>query len=129
MREIKFRGRGAYQISVWYIGNLVRYDDGRLTIRENEANEFYVDPKTVGQYTGLLDSNGREIYEGDVLNNLYGHLSVSYKQEWAAFVACGVDSTGYYHEYLLDEIVNTPVRRSEIKVIGNIHDDPGLLEG
>ena len=136
MREIYFRGKDEW--GNWREGDLIfatlgagqkpmimdAYDEFDLA-----NNMFEVAPETVGQSTGLYDTDGREIYEGDVLNTLYGHLGVSYKQEWAAFVACGVDKTGYYHEYLLDEIVNTPVRRAEIKVIGNIHDDPGLLEG
>ena len=137
MREIKFRAKSGTQ---WRYGDLYHNERGELVIYEPKTSgrtlegkavygwRIKVDPETVGQFTGLKDTDGREIYEGDVLNNLYGHLGVSYKQEWAAFVACGVDSTGYYHEYLLDEIINTLVRREEIKVIGNIHDDPELLE-
>ena len=137
MREIKFRAKSGTQ---WRHGDLYHNERGELVIYEPKTSgqtldgvpfdgwRIKVDPDTVGQFTGLHDADGREIYEGDVLNNSYGRLSVSYKQEWAAFVVCGVDKTGYYHEYLLDEIVNTPVRRSEIKVIGNVHDNPGLLE-
>ena len=130
MREIKFRGRNTD--GHWVYGDLNRDKTGTLACIAFFTDECLVpcpvEPATVGQFTGVLDADGREIYEGDVLNNLYGHLGVSYKQEWAAFVACGVDSTGYYHEYLLDKIVNTLVRRAEIKVCGNIHDNPELLE-
>ncbi len=132
MREIKFRGRDEH--GEWHYGAFMGVSFDGVVAPIEYANIYddgmanRVLPDTVGQFTGMCDCDGHEIYEGDVLKNLYGHLGVSYKQEWAAFVACGVDKTGYYHEYLLDEIVNTPVRRSEIKVIGNIHDNPELLE-
>ena len=143
MREIKFRGKCTPEFPhptvKWVYGSLVSDSKKKkktalicvhLPVPTRDGNSFWyeVNADTVGQFTGLHDSDGREIYEGDVLNNSYGCLGVSYKQEWAAFVACWVDKTGYYHEYLLDEIVNTPVRGSEIKVIGNIHDNPSLLE-
>ena len=54
MREIKFRGR--------------RLDNGEWVTGNFETELIDVDPDTVGQYTGLKDKNGREIYEGDVLS-------------------------------------------------------------
>ena len=72
MREIKFRGKSINK-GEWLFGDLVHDNIGGSYIFPIEAENLYkenaVIPETVGQYTGLTDKNGKEIYEGDIMND------------------------------------------------------------
>jgi uncharacterized phage protein (TIGR01671 family) len=67
MRDIKFRGHTG---NSWVYGNLLAYKDGQIEIENTDPDDFAqwpVKPETVGEYTGMVDKNGTEIYEGDIL--------------------------------------------------------------
>ena len=116
MREILFRGKtldgdwieGWYQPPAMGIGvTLAVFND-----TSEHLTDIQVVPETVGQFTGVLDKNGKKIFEGDIIR-LY----------------CGIHGT--YVMHILDirhSFRPFENRVKEIEIIGNTHDNPELLE-
>ena len=134
MRTIKFRGK-RIDNGEWISGSLdltasqvsILWD--RIDNEGDTAPWFAdVDPDTVGQFTGLLDKNGTEIYEGDILrlgNSDSGVCEVGWSELVSAYcirfhfeAALGLKPLGSWQEC-----------ERNIVVIGNIHDNNELLKG
>ena len=127
MRTIKFRGKSILT-DEWFYGDLVHSADKKRTailVNDKDSyDECEVDPETVGQFTGLYDREGKEIFEGDILrfgNSQSGVCEVKWNEHIAAFCI---------RFYFKDEIGSRPLGGGvEFAIIGNIHDNPELLKG
>lgn len=125
MREIKFRGKRTDN-GEWVVGDLTRYSNVKSIIVVDfiEGEEPWVFSETVGQYTGLKDKNGKEIYEGDIAGQ-NGHWSFIVEFDNGSFRLNPVDivqSRNWEHKPLTNKWLLTG-----FEVIGNIHDNPELL--
>ena len=132
MREILFRGKRTDN-GKWVTGAPFVAADRCKIIQAvalhpdfvDEGNVYYsegfpVDPETIGQYTGLTDKNGKKIFEGDIVRNGdYTMIVVWYDFHAAFMLAFRVD--GDYFEAISNSHIY-------LEVIGNIHDNPELLE-
>ena len=125
-REIKFRGKrlandewlhGCYIINR---GEHFIAPDG-IQPPGATAWDFEVDPATVGQFTGLTDECGADIYEGDILAAEDLDRSVTVVVEFRRGAFYLVDRAGGM-AYFIDELDHTAI-------IGNMHDNPELLKG
>lgn len=139
MRDLKFRGKNIAN-GKWVVGDSIKHtmnhDGGRLALntyigarvenarRAGAMKWPVVDPSTVGQFTGLLDRNGKEIYEGDILNFVPESNLLTVK--WDADGLFGLYNKAGIYEccFVSFEIrLGTVV---DVEVIGNIHDNPDM---
>ncbi|MBQ1653104.1 MAG: hypothetical protein IIT61_03135 [Bacteroidales bacterium] len=126
MRTIKFRGKSCSD-GDWFYGNLYDYDkDGRTHICGLERGCLNIDPNTVGQFTGLVDKDGKEIFEGDVIqDDYYNKHLIQYDEQEACFVACLLPITKFSSR---GNVSQNWINEFDKVVIGNIHDNPELIE-
>jgi len=125
MRTIKFRGRDF--AGLWHHGDLI-HDDEYLLIRFGGCANAYIENETMGQFTGITDKNGKDIYEGDVIgchNPSIKHL-IFYNEKQGRFMAAlnGDIENDFVGVCGLDDSRWTGSK----KVIGNVYDNPELLK-
>lgn len=130
MREILFRGKHKTD-GIWCCGNLAVSKGGVAIITPDDTPcgvYGQVDPETVGQHTGLTDKNGKKIFEGDIVHMnskkfcLSGHGVVVYRNGGFA-----IDDRKRNRLYPFMQ--RGQYNAGDYKVVGNINDNPELLEG
>ena len=149
MRTIKFKAKN--RICEWVKGDLLQYLDGTVYIGDNKGpwtdDGFHdsdytrveiVDPNTICQFTGLLDKNGKEIYEGDVLrSDTYPCSNIGDNQidNYYAIIGWNNEEALFYmvpaknpkssvrgtFDGLADSISQYMMK--DFEVIGNVHDE------
>lgn len=133
-REINFRGK-SISTGKWLYGCLLKNEEGKFAVvkpfkvnMDNECSCCEVDEETIGQFTGLKDKNGKEIYEGDILAS---------EGKVIGWVQGGV--RGYCYDVVYIDHPQWEKRWSlygtvvndypgKLEVIGNIYDNRELLE-
>lgn len=154
MREIKFRGRN--YCGLWMYGYLmptpkpIIHLDDKFSICVSTSGlmsvdrvNYEVETHTIGQFTGLHDKNGKEIYEGDIVKNKevggYGLEYIGVVRYYEEDCRFGIDTTitNKFTKRLLftdgecsfNDGHCTIEYYNEYEVLGNIFDNPELLKG
>ena len=127
MREIKFRGK--QKGGGWVYGDLLHEPygtciqwAGRLPNDSFSRIKAVIIPGTVGQYIGLEDINGKEIYEGDIVE-----VKDPYPTGVRMFTGVVMFGSG---SFMIKSSVGEHYRwlDYEVEVIGNVYENPELLE-
>lgn len=123
MRQILFRGKRVDN-GEWVCDNSVLFFSEKTKIYGalNEWREIEVIPETVGQYTGVIDKNGKKVFEGDVVEYAGSCGEIVFVERRGAFMSRERDM---YCEWLS----NLPQYGTGIvEIIGNIYDNKEILE-
>ncbi|MCM1356446.1 MAG: YopX family protein [Staphylococcus sp.] len=145
MRQIKFKGKSLVN-GKWVCGDSIKHTENAsengtevLTyIGERVPNArkvgamkwIPVDPGSIGQFTGLLDRNGKEIYEGDIITvrGNYPRVILWDKVSWA-IMPCELYNNKHFWLMNLQHPGSDWWEEfaDEMEIVGNIHDNPELM--
>ena len=153
MRVIKFRAKikaESFELKLamldkpesdgeWVCGDL-HICDTKIPHIHCVMNKYPIDVSTIGQYTGLKDKNGKEIYEGDIVYSEFADGSnCMFLVGWNNKLSCfgvmdeynyrskqlGYDFPEFDNHLFIEVLKNSKI----FKIIGNIYDNPELLKG
>lgn len=140
MRNIKFRGKS--RDDEWVYGSLVIDTDSKYKIvnRGSMLGDVNVIPYTVGQFTGLHDRNGTEIYEGDLIMNTaldithfknVDYIIFMFRKDRAAFCTASTVDLKIMPDFDNWQTLNPTwwtTYGKKYEVMGNIYDNPELFK-
>lgn len=134
MREILFRGKRTHSRQ-WAFGFYTQSPSGNFYITETScgvASPKTVEPETVGQFVGLTDKNGKNIFEGDIVRVLGNQQVDDWKNvDYVALIAfldggfCAIDGTVEEHGFRRYALARMDF---SLEIIGNQFDNPEFLE-
>lgn len=92
---------------------------------KSQFAEVKVDPETVGQFTGIVDKNGKKIFEGDIIESpAYMRYVIKYDIEYAMFAKYIVSRPTHFE----GRLVNINAMTEVFEIIGDIYNNPELLK-
>lgn len=128
MRTIKFRGKDI-KTGEWLYVDLRNKESVRAAfIATLHCCNVKINPITIGQFTGLTDKNGNEIYEGDIVKTKqFGkiHKEVNY----AGYDIFEIQYINAQFMFFNEQRQFYLHRNTLCEIIGNIHDNPELING
>lgn len=142
MRQIKFRGK-SNTTGEWVYGDLLQMEIKTpyiVNISPIEGESLKTDivpvePESVGQFTGIIDCVGQEVYEGDIVTwkNIYYNGE---EESFTGNVVWIVDKLGFYILYSISDFNIDNLKsytylanKFNLRVLGNMHDTPEIMEG
>lgn len=136
MREIKFRAQDIAS-NKWLFGDLRHHKDDVCIFDQGGTNGEQVKRETVGQYTGLKDKNDKPIYEGDIVecvswneyftNPATGEVMQPFRRKMYVDFRKGGFKMVEPMPYGIEAREWDIIYNGDIEIIGNIHDNPELL--
>lgn len=142
MRQIKFRAQDF--TGTWQYGFIVKGNEQSVIIPVHKDGtvamgiNIYVQPETVGQFTGLTDEFEREVYEGDIIMldgspEMGARVVVFYEESFNIATRKEYDylrqgAHPYLDDYAHMDCLNTWSNSGLVRVVGNIYDNPELLK-
>lgn len=135
-RQIKFRVWTGYSMEYrilagalghFYVEGMSKTDSACLS----DANTIYHESAPLMQFTGLLDKNGKEIWEGDIVNCKYtSFVLMSWEKEYRKYDTIEVVKFDFSYLTHLKHLLDGSIFKEEpiVEVIGNIHANPELLK-
>ena len=138
IENIKFRGKSK-KTGEWLYGDLVRNVEGAIAIvppfemtMDNLCDRYEVDEETIGQFTKLLDKNGKEIYEGDIVRfddtpyivngNKYEGNVMMYRGAYCVRYNVNICDEYFFAPLFADDFADR-----KTVILGNVYDNSELL--